>query len=120
MHELAVTESILEIASSHARQAEAQRVTDIYLVIGRLSSIIDDSVQFYWDMVSENTICAGAKLHFKRIPAEFKCRDCGHQFTLERELEPCPQCSSLKIQVIRGDEFRMESIEVIKDSVEAI
>jgi Zn finger protein HypA/HybF involved in hydrogenase expression len=30
MHELSVTESVLEIASRHAQQAQAARVTDIY------------------------------------------------------------------------------------------
>ena len=32
MHELAVTESILEIAKKYAQQAGASRVTDLYLV----------------------------------------------------------------------------------------
>ena len=61
MHELAVTESILNIAVQHASQAGAVRVTDLNLVIGQLSSIFDDSVQFYWDMISEGTICAGRR-----------------------------------------------------------
>ena len=67
MHELPVTESILENTLRHARGAKAVGVTDVYLVIGQLSSIIDDSVQFYWDMISEGTIAEGASLHFKRI-----------------------------------------------------
>lgn len=120
MHELAVTESILDLASKTARQAGAQRVMDIYLVIGQLSSIIDDSVQFYWDMISENTLCQGARLHFDRVPARFRCSDCGEEFALEKELQPCPRCSSLRAQVIQGDEFRMESIEITKDPVEAV
>jgi|GEM_PF-5568018 len=57
MHELSVTESVLEIACRHAGKAQAKRVTDIYLVIGRLSSIVDDSVQFYWNLISN------AKMH---------------------------------------------------------
>ncbi len=55
MHELAVTESILEIALRHSGEAGAQRITDLHLVIGELSTIIDESVQFYWDFVSEGT-----------------------------------------------------------------
>jgi len=46
MHELAVTENILSIASKHAQESGATRVTAINLVIGQLSSIVDDSVQF--------------------------------------------------------------------------
>ena len=47
MHELPVTESILEIALRHAQEAGARRITDLYLIIGQLSTIVDDSIQFY-------------------------------------------------------------------------
>ena len=49
MHELAITEEILRIAIEHAERAQAKRVTDINLVVGELSSVVDDSVQFYFD-----------------------------------------------------------------------
>lgn len=112
MHELSVTESVLEIACKHAEQAQAKKVTDIYLVIGKLSSIVDDSVQFYWDFISKGTLCEGAALHFKRLPAELVCLDCNHQYELEDELIPCPNCGSARIRVVSGDEFNLESIEV--------
>ena len=69
MHELAVTESILEIALRHGRAAGATAITDLFLVVGELSTIVDESVQFYWDIVSEGTEAAGATLHFRRVPA---------------------------------------------------
>lgn len=112
MHELAVTESILEIATRYAAQANAVRVTDIYLVVGQLSSIVDDSVQFYWDYLSEKTICKGAVLHFQRIPARMKCQDCQKEFELENQLEPCPGCGSYRLIVTAGEEFFMDSIAV--------
>ena len=74
MHELVVTENILEIALRHARAAGAVRVSDIYLVIGELSSIVDDSVQFYWDFISEGTAASGSSLHFRRVPAKMSCQ----------------------------------------------
>ncbi|HQF69985.1 MAG TPA: hydrogenase maturation nickel metallochaperone HypA, partial [Promineifilum sp.] len=76
MHELAITESILEIALRHGRSAGATRITDLHLVIGELSSVVDESVQFYWDIVSEGTAAAGATLHFRRVPARLVCRAC--------------------------------------------
>jgi len=112
MHELAVTENILDIAVKHANQADAQHVTDIYITIGQLSSIVDDSVQFYWELVSENTLCSGAKLHFNRIPAEFLCIDCQITFKLEQGLGPCPNCGSAHIRIISGEEFFLDSLEI--------
>lgn len=114
MHELAVTESILNIAVKHAQQAEAVRVTDLYLVIGRLASLVDDSIQFYWDIISSETVCQGATLHFKRIPATLLCLDCQQEYTLDDELSPCPNCASSKVKVTSGDQFWLESIEIQK------
>jgi hydrogenase nickel incorporation protein HypA/HybF len=112
MHELAVTESILNVASEHARRVKAVRVTDLYLVIGRLSSIVDESVQFYWDLISEGTLCEGARLHFQRVPAELQCLDCSQIYTLDGELTDCPNCHSEQVKVIKGEEFYLDSIEV--------
>ena len=114
MHELSVTENILNIAVQHAKQNSASRVTDVYLVIGRLSSIIDDSVQFYWDMVTENTLCAGSTLHFERIPAKLACRSCQTEYEIASEMTPCPACGSANVAVISGDQFFLESIEIEK------
>ncbi|HAD07557.1 MAG TPA: hydrogenase maturation nickel metallochaperone HypA [Anaerolineaceae bacterium] len=114
MHELAVTESVLEIALRHANQANANRVTDIYLIVGKLSSIVDDSVQFYWNMIAENTICQDARLHFKRVPARLKCLDCQQEFEVVESLSPCPQCGGFHLKIIGGEEFYVESIIVEK------
>ena len=112
MHEMAVTQSILDIALDHAERVEATRVTDLFLVVGQLSSIVDDSVQFYWNIVSEETICEGARLHFERIPAQMVCLECGASYDLTGGLEGCPVCDSFRVRVSGGEEFRLESIEV--------
>jgi hydrogenase nickel incorporation protein HypA/HybF len=112
MHELSVTENLLEIALRHAEVAKARRVTDLYLRIGQLSSFVDDSIQFYWDIISKGTICEGAVLHFERIPAELQCLDCGALYNLDSEMLPCPQCGSSRVKVLRGDELKVDSIAV--------
>lgn len=112
MHELTVTQSVLDIACKHAEKAHAKAVTDIYLVIGRLSSIVDDSVQFYWDFISKGTLCEHAQLHFQRKPAILVCLECKNEYTLDDNLTPCPQCGSANVRVLSGDEFNLESIEI--------
>jgi hydrogenase nickel incorporation protein HypA/HybF len=115
VHELSVTESILNTALRYAVKEKALKVTDINLVVGDLSSIIDESVQFYWDILSKETICEKARLHFRHIPASIQCLNCDHKFILQHELIPCPQCSSMNIQILGGDEFKMDSIEIEKE-----
>lgn len=115
MHELAITKQIVDIATRHGQESDASQVTDLYLVIGDLSSVVDDSIQFYWDIIADGTICEGARLHFKRIPAKLRCQQCGHEYTLQGgELTFCPQCDSSDVQVTEGKEFQLESIHIEK------
>jgi hydrogenase nickel incorporation protein HypA/HybF len=112
MHELAITQSILDISLRHAQTVEAKRIVAINLVVGKFSSIVDDSVQFYWDMIAEGTIAQGASLYFERVPAEMKCLDCGHTFEPDDKTFTCPECLSPRVRVTKGDELRVESIDV--------
>jgi hydrogenase nickel incorporation protein HypA/HybF len=112
MHELSVTENILEVVLRHAQEADARQVVHIYLVIGQLASIVDDSVQFYWDMIAKDTIAEHARLHFRRVPAEFECQKCGHRFQLGDEDWLCSQCGSGQLAIISGEEFFIASIDV--------
>ena len=112
MHELAVTESVLKIAIEHAEQAGAERITSVTLVIGDMSSFVDDSIQFYFDLLTPGTLAEGAQLHFKRIAIQFRCRSCGEEFELQGRDWTCPKCSALGGTVIAGKEFYIESIIV--------
>ena len=112
MHELAVTQSVLEIALRHAGQRNAGRITDLHLVIGQWASAVDDSVQFYWDIISDGTIATGAKLHFRRIPAELFCLDCDQQYLPTDQDLFCPRCHGPHTKIVHGDEFYVESIDV--------
>lgn len=112
MHELAITESILEITLRHAEEAGAARVTDLYLVIGDLSSVVDESVQFYWDFISEGSVAHGATLHFRRVPGELACQACGHRYSPRVQLT-CPACDSENVRIIAGEEFSLEAIDVV-------
>jgi hydrogenase nickel incorporation protein HypA/HybF len=117
MHELAVTESILEIATQTAKEHAATKVTDIYLRLGQLSSIVDESVQFYWDIISQGTLAEGAELHFTHVPARLRCKDCGTEFELTEELTPCPACQSITLEIIQGEEFQVDSIEILDEVI---
>jgi hydrogenase nickel incorporation protein HypA/HybF len=112
MHELSVTESILEISLRHANNANAKHITNIYLAIGQLASIIDDSVQFYWDIISKGTLADRAILHFRRIPTTLACLECYKEYTPGKDSFDCPDCKSHHVKIITGEEFFMEAIDI--------
>ena len=118
MHELPITQSLLDITLRHANTAGAKRVTQIRVKIGQLSSVVDDSVQFYWGIIARDTIAEDATLVFERIPARFHCTQCGAtltpgaKFCLKASNYLCPQCSSPDLLLDGGDELYIDSIEV--------
>ncbi len=113
MHELPITQNILKIALQYAEKEGATRIMTLNLVIGQLSSVIDDSIQFYWPIISEGTIAEDAKLYFRRVPAQLKCLDCGTIYELEDgQLRTCPSCESSQVSILSGREFQLESIQI--------
>ncbi len=112
MHELPVTESLLKIALQHAEKANAKKITGLYVVIGDLASMVDDSIQFYWDIIAKDTIAEGATLHFRRVPAELQCMTCFEKYHPNRDELICPQCGGVGAKILAGEEFALESIDV--------
>lgn len=112
MHELTITQNILDIAVRHAQTCNAQKITDLYIVMGEWSSVVDDSVQFYWDIISDGTIAKGANLHFQRNKVKIVCCDCQSEYSPSYKELFCPNCAGINLKVIQGEEFYLDSIEV--------
>ena len=112
MHELSVSQNILEIALKHAEPLNAKKITDLFLVVGDWASIVDDSVQFYWDIISDGTIAKGAMLHFQRNGVKIFCNDCNTSYIPTNKELLCPNCSGINIKVTQGEEFYLDAIEI--------
>lgn len=112
MHEYPVTVSIVDLVSQEAQKAGVGRVTEIRLVIGDLSSIMDESVQMYFDIISKGTPAEGARLVFRRVAAQFRCKQCGLSYDKPKQGFDCPRCGGPGSRTGVGTEFYIESIEV--------
>lgn len=112
MHELAITENVLNLVLDEAKAAQASRVTKVSLVIGELSGVVGDCVQFYFDFLRKDSAAEEAILDFKLVPAELRCRDCLTVFNPQDSLWICPNCQSSSIEVVSGRDCYIESIEV--------
>jgi hydrogenase nickel incorporation protein HypA/HybF len=112
MHELAVTQSILSIVLQKAQEVKAKKITQIDLLVGRLTGYVPECIQLQFDILSHNTAAAAAGLTFRQPPAKLHCRKCNRDYTTDSFDLMCPQCHTLQVDILSGSELYVESIEV--------
>ena len=112
MHELYATQAILERALQKAGEQNAKRITNVYIVVGEISTYTDDSVQFYWDEISKGTIAEDARLHFRHVEAELQCMTCATKYRPQEGEIVCPNCGSTGARIWSGEEFYVEALDV--------
>lgn len=112
MHELAITQGILNFALEEAAKRGAAKVTALTVAVGALSGIVPDCIETYFALVAEETPAKGAALTFRRIPATVRCADCGAESDLPDFRLRCPACTSRKVELLSGREAYIESMEI--------
>ena len=112
MHELAVTQGILNFAVEEAAGREAKKITHIRIALGSLSGIVAECVETYFPLVAEGTVAEGATLTFRRIPAVVRCLECGAESELPDFRLRCPACTSRRVELKSGREAYIESMEI--------
>jgi hydrogenase nickel incorporation protein HypA/HybF len=111
MHELSITQSLIEIVNEEAAKHAISRVKTIKLKVGMLRAIEPGSLMFCFEIVSRDTPAEGAKLVIDFVPAQARCLECGELFE-ERGLAcVCPHCRGHRIETINGREFYVEEIQ---------
>ena len=111
MHELPVVLDVIRTVGQEAEKRGLRRVTRIDLVIGELSSIVDESVQMYFDIAAADSACSGAKLVFEHRPAMLRCRNCGKEFPHAKSFQ-CPECGGDGVLIKgTGREFYIHSFD---------
>jgi len=112
MHEMSIAEGVLDIALDYAKQNDAQRITKIGLIIGEMSGVVTESLEFSFNMLVKGTIAEGAELAIKHTPLIGRCTKCGKAFHIEHYNFWCPECKDGVLQLESGREMQVEYLEV--------
>ena len=112
MHEMAIAESILDIALQTAKENGARRVGKIRLLLGEMAGVETESLRFCFAAVTQGTIAEGAELAIKAVPLVGRCTACGKEQHVERYAFLCPVCKSGALEILSGRELKVESLEV--------
>jgi len=112
MHEMSLTDSIVEIALDAAKREGAPRVRKVLVDIGMLSHVEPEALLFCFSAVSAGTIAEGATLEIARVPGAGWCMDCAKTVPLAERFGPCPECGGFRVHLTEGGEMRVSGIEV--------
>jgi hydrogenase nickel incorporation protein HypA/HybF len=114
MHEFGIMSYLLDAVEAKAREVNASQVLAINLVVGDRSSIVDDSLLFYFEMLTPGTLVEGAALNMRRVPTRFYCAPCDQTYDQSGSDFCCPHCGKIGKLTDEGSEFLIESIEIEK------
>ncbi len=109
MHELALAEGILAVASD---AANGENISSIRIRVGRLQHVTQDSLQFAFELISENSNAKGAKIVVDEVPATYRCKQCDVEGEIDLPHFHCRSCSSVELEILSGEEILVDSVEL--------
>ena len=113
MHELGITQSVVEIALRTAQEQGAQKIHSLTLEIGSLAGVVPEALQFCYEVCSQETLLAGSRLIIEEVPARARCRGCANEFPFDDLLACCPRCGGAASDLLCGEEMRIKEMEIV-------
>jgi hydrogenase nickel incorporation protein HypA/HybF len=109
VHELSIADAIVRIASRHAA---GRRVHTVEVKVGHLRQVVPSALDFAFGLVAQGTAVEGAELRIEEVAAAGSCRGCGAESPLDGFPFRCVSCGGLDLEVVRGEELLVESLEL--------
>jgi hydrogenase nickel incorporation protein HypA/HybF len=108
MHELSITQGIVESVCEAVPDGKVLAVT---VEIGKLSGVVSDSVRFCFDLCAQGSRLEGARLDIVDVPGRGRCGSCQQEMQIGDLVARCP-CGNPFLEILRGQELRIRSVEV--------
>ena len=112
MHEMSLTQNIMEIIEQQHRQHGFREVTDIWLEIGALSCVEQSALEFCFEIMRKDTVAEHCRLHFVHLTVRAWCWQCQQEVEVAAYQDCCPRCQGVHLQRQSGTEFRIKEMAV--------
>ncbi len=114
MHELSVTQEIVNILVEEAHRHGVSHIRRVKLLLGSFSTFQPDAVNFYFEILKKDyPELQDTVMDIEMVPGKCRCRECGREFESNGDLLPvCPECGSIFVDVLSGKDFIIEYMEV--------
>ena len=112
MHEYSIVQSLIESCEEHAKLNDAKKVTKVVVKIGVMSGVEPHLLKEAFDMFKEGSICDGCEFVMNIQKVKIECGACHVTSELEKNEYSCPQCESIDIKIIDGEDMFLMQLEL--------
>jgi hydrogenase nickel incorporation protein HypA/HybF len=117
-----MTSQIVRSVLEEAEKRKAKKVTELNVIIGKLTFLGLEQVLFVYEVLTKGTIMEGSKLIINEQEGIIKCSNCGYEGGFKYENDPmyhvpvptlkCPQCGNV-VNIVAGKECTIKSIKMM-------
>jgi len=115
MHEMSIALNILDIVEKELKKADGKKIERLNLVVGKLSGVVVESLQFALEASRNSSAIADAEIIIDEVAATMKCMNCDFEFKADDFYTICPKCNSFKHQIMTGKELFIKSLTIQQD-----
>lgn len=112
MHEYSIVQSLLDSCEENAMANSASKVTKVTVKIGVMSGVEPELLKTAFDTFKEKTMCEDAEFILNIQPIVIKCHHCSKETTLQKLEYCCPECQSIELDVIDGEDMYLMQLEL--------
>jgi Zn finger protein HypA/HybF involved in hydrogenase expression len=110
MHELAVTQALIQKILAECRKEGIRRLDCALVEVGTLSNYKGDPIIFYYDALKrEHPLLCESRLEVNEVCPVMACVDCGHKRKGSHEVV-CGGCGSENVKLIMGGDIILKTL----------
>ena len=115
MHELGLVNYVVKEVDKIAKEKGVENIRTVTLEFGEVSGIVSAYLYDYWNWYTKKYhLLEGTTLKCEEIPAVTWCDDCKITYSTIAYGKTCPHCGSGNTWLLRGNEMRIKSIEIVE------
>ncbi|MBP6021325.1 MAG: hydrogenase maturation nickel metallochaperone HypA [Candidatus Methanomethylophilaceae archaeon] len=122
MHEVSIVSSLVRAVLDELGKYNVKSVHAVTIVVGRLTNLGSEQMEFAYDIVTRDTPLEGSKLIIEEEEIILRCGGCGFQGPPKRldfgdsmehsvPVLSCPECKG-PVTVIAGQSCRVKNMDI--------
>ena len=123
MHEVSVVSDIVSAILKELERYSVERVEEVTLVIGDMTNLGEEQMEFAYEIVTKDTELEGSKLVIEHERIRVTCNECGYEGEVKMlesdygehtiPILSCPKCNG-KVKVIAGQTCMVKNLKIVE------